>query len=748
MTNEFLTSESWSIIKLFEFQQYVIPVYQRPYSWNEEQINTFLQDISSAYDEYKKDPNSQNQNIIYMGNMILHLKSHNTFDVIDGQQRITTFVLLILALYAKSYDLNMDPSCNNIRKLREILWKTNPIGEPVQEKPVLTLGSVDKDMFSSILKHAFCSSSSLEEYITSYNTHNAFEKNIQNNFKQIYQHISQYIDDQNSLLYFINFILKHIIIVAITTKDSDVKAFSIFESINSKGKQLEVIDLIKTHIFSSLPEAIQQSYLQKWGQLIIETNDCLYKYLMIYIKSYIKYYKTDITFNNFKKLDNELCQIFHVSTISEAYTALIDDMVKKLCFYNALSRKAFSIPQTAGIFKNPKLKFYYYSFLTLGYEHPKSLFFRAMIEYHEGKLSKEDLTSLIIETTKLMIVFLTISQKDSKDLVGFFADIFSSLQINSTLEIDLVLYKISTKLKESGINPDNIYKYLTEMDMFDKNKKLGVVISSVYESKTDTGNLIVSWDEAYAKLNAYGTSLSLDHIMNQTPDKNDPNLKYYEIGKILHLKEGHDFPKELAFDGMEYDLFKKNVLHRIGNLTLMGKDSNSAKHNTSSVTFYTYKSLVTRTNEIINFITQNLLNVKNPPKDYTPNIDTLSKKSNISGNYDLTNIPGITNVKVTKMTIESESYDIKHNINILQNILSYIYKFHDQNLVQLAKENWAPRNRTFLCQDPTLLKNPYELINGQLYMEANLNSNDIIEYSKILADRFKLSKTSVTIYIP
>lgn len=90
--------------------------------------------------------------------------------------------------------------------------------------------------------------------------------------------------------------------IAIEANCQANKVFSMFESINSKGKKLEEIDLIKTYIFSKLDESSYATYLDRWGQLIIRTNDNLYDYLFNYIKAFLCFYRQNISVDNFKTI--------------------------------------------------------------------------------------------------------------------------------------------------------------------------------------------------------------------------------------------------------------------------------------------------------------------------------------------------------------------------------------------------------------------------------------------------------------
>lgn len=99
-----------------------------------------------------------------------------------------------------------------------------------------------------------------------------------NNFVFICQSLREKVTGTNKtgILDYADFILQYVQFIAIEANCTENKVFSMFESINSKGKRLEQIDLIKTYIFSKLDEASYATYLDKWGQLITKTNDNLY----------------------------------------------------------------------------------------------------------------------------------------------------------------------------------------------------------------------------------------------------------------------------------------------------------------------------------------------------------------------------------------------------------------------------------------------------------------------------------------
>ena len=86
--------------KLFEDFWFLIPEYQRPYVWTQDNVNDLLEDLWFAYENSSEDE-------YFVGSLVLKKVTQSTFDeyeVLDGQQRLTTFALLFTILKEKAKD--------------------------------------------------------------------------------------------------------------------------------------------------------------------------------------------------------------------------------------------------------------------------------------------------------------------------------------------------------------------------------------------------------------------------------------------------------------------------------------------------------------------------------------------------------------------------------------------------------------------------------------------------------------------
>lgn len=590
MAEKMLDPNLWNISELFK-SIYQIPVYQRPYSWEKEQTEVLLTDIIDAY-------NSKNKyDGYYIGNILIYDVGETIngniikYDIIDGQQRITTFAILLMALYVSAISLGTENTNNLLLKIKDVLWKCI-IGDYKRDLKTVTLNSIEKQVFSDLYDHCYDSPKDIEEFCDTYECSSKIEKRVLNNFSFIREQLQNKVskDDPQKLLAFSDYCLNYVKVIAVIARCQANNVFSMFESLNSKGKKLDDIDLIKTYIFSKLDPSSYEKYSKKWGKLIIKTNDRLYDYLYIYIKAYIQFYSNRITDLYFKALSKGILKKhFKVETEAEAFEKLIDDMYNKVAFYNMLfsQRAAYKL-----IGKN-KFRFYYNVFTYIDYQHPKALFFRIFNDYSEGKISKSDVEQIVVQVVGYMMKFLTINSGDSKDTITVFRTIMSDIYKDKSVSKDKINMHLSSEIQNKGLSSSRLKNDLTSMDAFNKNRKLTVSLLSIYEStKNKDGKNKTSYDEAWSILNTFITTdtLTLDHILVQKPNPSSSRFRYYrdKDTECLVLKDNSDFPEGIT-NGMEYNEFLRATLNKIGNLRIYYRDENAGRGN-SEVSLRDYSS--------------------------------------------------------------------------------------------------------------------------------------------------------------
>ena len=630
MPGKTLEPHLWNLENLFK-SMYNVPVYQRPYSWNKEQIEVLLSDIIGMYKSETKNEG------YYAGNIIVFDKDDKIngiitkYDIIDGQQRITSFTLILLSLYTMSLNIGVSETDKTLTNIKGSIWKYIN-REYHKDHNAVSLNSIEKKCFSDLCDRCFDQPKTIISFCDTYHCVSTFDKRIIENFKQIYTTIQKEIsaDSQVEVLDFADYILQYIQFIVIEANCSANKVFSMFESINSKGKRLEEIDLIKTYIFSKLDEGLYDTYLDKWGQLIIKTQDNLYDYLYNYIKAFLSFYRQNININYFKSIcQSKILKFFDETSESEALKKLIDDMYDKVEFYSMLS----SVEKAYKLVKNGKFRFYYKIFTEISYQHPKALFLRTLVEYKEGNIEKNDVIEIVYETISFMMKFLTISNRDSKDAITVFSTIMNDIYITNKVSKDSIIRVFASELDKQGITSDRLKDDLKTIDAYEKNRKITISLLALYDStsKDSNGQVKTSYDQAYTLLNSFSSAFSLDHLLVQTPDKNSDKFKYYkDSSDTLILKDGSDFPREIV-TGMDYDIFIRKILNQIGNLRIYYKDKNSGRGNTAINLpeyddFSTYNDVVRRGKSLISTIIDDCLPF--------PNIDISEMRTNKKKNED------------------------------------------------------------------------------------------------------------------
>ncbi|GAA6833869.1 DUF262 domain-containing protein [Helicobacter pylori] len=243
-----------------------IPVYQRNYTWKEGNCEKLLQDIVSI---------SQNKKTHFMGSItyILRLideekslRQLQEFVIIDGQQRITTLMLLLKAIETKIQNEEIKKEIDNLLNLS---------GQRLRLKPIKS----DKEAFDLVMQNR---SHELQGV-----------SHIRNNYKFFTKEIENYISKGYRIEEIYGAFLR-LKIVAIGLELGEDDPQVVFESINATGVQLKGLDLIRNYLMmgenSENQKHLYDTYwvpLENWlGEK--DLNDFIKTYLRIYFEDKVK----------------------------------------------------------------------------------------------------------------------------------------------------------------------------------------------------------------------------------------------------------------------------------------------------------------------------------------------------------------------------------------------------------------------------------------------------------------------------
>ena len=257
-------------------KKFVIPEYQRPYAWSDEQIQVLFDDLS----EYTHNTNDDDESTYFLGTIVSYENENHEQEIIDGQQRITTLFLLLRAIYTK---LEKSGSEADFLKSQIVptIWKQNPTtGEVDFDKILITsrvMGDEGNQEFANIL-------------ITGQSDEKS-NNNYAKNYRLLQQLVDEYAAEQPLAFYsFISNILNRAILLPITADTQDT-ALTIFSTLNDRGLALSDADIFKAKIYNHLDQIGKKNFIERWQQLDEEASNAgesiqkLFYYYMFYLRA-------------------------------------------------------------------------------------------------------------------------------------------------------------------------------------------------------------------------------------------------------------------------------------------------------------------------------------------------------------------------------------------------------------------------------------------------------------------------------
>lgn len=237
--------------------RFVVPEYQRPYSWDIDKCETLWSDVLSFYME-----NHGNTEEYFLGTIIFCIED-SEIAIIDGQQRLTSLFLLLRAFYQKLE--GMHNSMPNDRYIHELMtqiapciWDTNKESKEVEDKSRFHLASrvateSDNDILHQILTTGNISESDKSNYAVNYRH---FQKKCR-------EYAEQFPNNWRDLCLCF---MERCIILPIECKNLD-SALTIFSTLNDRGMPLSDSDIFKAKLYRFHENNQKENFIQKWRQL-------------------------------------------------------------------------------------------------------------------------------------------------------------------------------------------------------------------------------------------------------------------------------------------------------------------------------------------------------------------------------------------------------------------------------------------------------------------------------------------------
>lgn len=258
---------------------FVIPEYQRPYSWRDDEVITLFEDLWEFSIERTKPEGAKN----YFLGCIVSYEENGERQIIDGQQRITSLFLLLRAVFSmlENDDNQTDEVKNFITKIKPALWKENEMTGKEDRGNILLRSEVVSDSGNEILRKI------LETGIADAKATDNYSRNY-NKFLELYR--GKATTSSMQTFHFVLALLNYSILLPITADDQET-ALTIFNTLNNRGLPLSDADIFKSYIYKKLDDASKKNFIKKWKKLeadaskVGESIQSLFYYHMFYLRA-------------------------------------------------------------------------------------------------------------------------------------------------------------------------------------------------------------------------------------------------------------------------------------------------------------------------------------------------------------------------------------------------------------------------------------------------------------------------------
>ncbi|HCT2508164.1 MULTISPECIES: DUF262 domain-containing protein [Aeromonas] len=237
--------------------QYIVPIYQRDYSWEPNNWDDLWLDIEN---------NRANKNKHYMGSIVLVARENKQYEIIDGQQRLTTLTILILSI---------------IDTIKSLIDKKIDVDNNQKRVDLLTSDYIGKKSLKSLnYENKIQLNEHNNPFFSTYITNGRKVNNLRSEHKsnkllmQCFDYFKKKIRDDvlkddniEHLISFVEYISDNLLFIKISATD-DLSAYLIFETLNDRGLELSVTDLLKNYLFSIVDDTDRPHVKNIWDATI------------------------------------------------------------------------------------------------------------------------------------------------------------------------------------------------------------------------------------------------------------------------------------------------------------------------------------------------------------------------------------------------------------------------------------------------------------------------------------------------
>ena len=449
--DDFLQAGETTLNKLLNTsRQFIVPIFQRNYSWQKNQYEQLWFDILRA-SKFKEKQNHFIGSIVYI-DMGTPAGRPQQLLLIDGQQRLTTISILLCAIKDYVQKFNLETKLINLAKIKnQFLYNSDEIDE---DKYKLLLNVQDKETYIKLIDNTIF-------------TVNKPATNIIKCYEFFYERIEDFIKEYGQIDEIYAGIFKLSLVSISLDKDSDNPQM-IFESMNSTGKDLSQTDLLRNYLLMDLtPEKQTRLYKTYWKSMEELFGEDIYKNDVNKFDYFIRDFLT------LKSDTGHICKINNVYENFKRY--YLDNNCEKFAVLKDLFTYAKYYACIDLLQENDdELKLYWQEFKKLDSHVVYPFLLKLYDDYSCQILIKEDFKKILqvvisylwrraiceIPTNSLSKTFATLYQTvDKEDYVN---SIIKAFVFKSSYKRFSSDYEVREKLQTKDIYHFRLRKYLLE----------------------------------------------------------------------------------------------------------------------------------------------------------------------------------------------------------------------------------------------------------------------------------------------
>lgn len=313
-----LNADEQPLYKVFSDEYlFTIPSVQRPYSWTEEEAGELLDDLLEYIDQNDIDENNIEsiEEPYFLGSIVLVKEKDNRYEVLDGQQRLTTITIL-LAVLRDYLGGNFSASIKKLIAMEgDFLMNT-------KDRYRLELRKIDQDFFKKFIQTDGGTTRLTEEVETKTDS----QKWIRNNARYF---INKLNDVDSRVVQTLPRVIPNLCYLVLVSTINFDSAFRIFTVLNDRGLDLLSSDIIKARAIDEVPEDERDDYTRKWEETEVALGRDKFNKLFEHIRMIIQQRKGGRNLKDeysliFKNMNGKTFIDNYLIPYSEIYIKLID----------------------------------------------------------------------------------------------------------------------------------------------------------------------------------------------------------------------------------------------------------------------------------------------------------------------------------------------------------------------------------------------------------------------------------------